>query len=256
VEDVIRAKRMQLTLGMAATLLGVAVVGGTRALAQNVTPAADVVAGSTYELSIHPGSCANLGPAPRFSLSPVTLPTVEGGGADAAASASAGMSATTLDVTLADLRAEAYAIDVHEGTADVGAGTPVACGAIGGPVVGEALTIGLPEQNDSGYVGIASLRADGDRTQVTVFVAQGLAGSTGGTAATQAMAAFYVETVNCPGCQRRVEGSIKKAPGIIDVAWEGKQVTVTYDSSAVSPAEILAAIQAGGDSAYEVSEGA
>lgn len=245
-------------IGLTAALVGLG-VGGPRTLAQDGTPPTGGAADSTYPAAIYRGSCAEFDPTPRFPLTGLTLPAANEGGEGSEAAVPAAMSVTTLEGQLDDLIAEPLALAVHEATADFGVGTPVACGEIGGVVVDGNLVIGLPEQNGSGYAGIAALRVDGDRIQVTVFVAQGLAGAASGTGAseaTQATVAFYVETVTCPGCQRRVEGSIRKAPGILDVVWEGKTVTVTYDPGAVSPAEILAAIQAGGDSGYEVSVGA
>lgn len=235
-------------IGLTATLFGVA-AGGPGALVQDVTPMADDPAGSAYPAYIHRGDCTNLDPNLRLPLSALTRPAA-GGRVGAEAAVPAVMSVTTLDGTLAGLLAEPLAIAVHEGTADVGVGAPVACGEIGDRPADGDLTIGLEAQNGSGDTGIALLRADGDRTTIAVFLAQGLAAAATGTAGAEAGRAevtFLVPTISCPGCQRRVEASIRKAPGILDVAFDGQVVTATYDPSAVSPEEIKAAIEAGGD---------
>ena len=71
--------------------------------------------------------------------------------------------------------------------------------------------------------------------------------------ATASSVVFHVPTITCPVCPLRVEASIRKAPGILGVAFDGQDVTVTYDPSAVSPAAIEAAIEAGGDTAEPVA---
>ncbi|MGH2618559.1 MAG: heavy-metal-associated domain-containing protein [Thermomicrobiales bacterium] len=63
----------------------------------------------------------------------------------------------------------------------------------------------------------------------------------------QAQVAFHVPTMGCAGCEYRVDGSIWQAPGILDVAFAGQDVTITYDPSVVTPEEIEAAIEAVGD---------
>ena len=44
-----------------------------------------------------------------------------------------------------------------------------------------------------------------------------------------------------------MRASLKKAPGVQNVAIDGQDVTVTYDPSQATPAQIQAAIEAGGD---------
>jgi copper chaperone CopZ len=70
--------------------------------------------------------------------------------------------------------------------------------------------------------------------------------------AVTAQVAFHVPTMTCAGCQYRVEGSIRKAPGILDIAFAGQDVTVTYDPSVVTPEAIEVAIEAGGDTVEPV----
>jgi copper chaperone CopZ len=225
-----------------------------RGLAQDsdLAPDASIL---PHPAHIHAGSCGSLDAGVRFSLSDVTTGMTKDAplGSDAAVPVEIGV--TTLDATLTDILAGQYAIDVHESTQQPD--HSVACGEIGGRSVGNELAVGLKEQDGSGYAGIAWLRADGDETTVTVFLAQGLVSTTSGAdgmGSTQDQVTFYVETVTCPGCQLRVEGSIKQVAGILDIGWQGQQVTVTYDPGQISPDEIRAAIEGGGDTAYEVTE--
>ena len=78
-------------------------------------------------------------------------------------------SVTTVEAALADIVGGEHAINVHESPDNMG--NYVACGAIGGTMMGENLAIGLAEQNDSGLSGIAWLADNGDgTTTVTVFL--------------------------------------------------------------------------------------
>ena len=63
---------------------------------------------------IHEGSCENLNPQPEYALQNVVN----------------GMSTSTVNATLEDLKSEAYAINVHKSAADLK--TYVSCGDIGG----------------------------------------------------------------------------------------------------------------------------
>ena len=47
----------------------------------------------------------------------------------------------------------------------------VACGDVGGSIVGDQMLVGLREENDSGSAGVAVLRGIGDDTQVTIYLA-------------------------------------------------------------------------------------
>ena len=77
-------------------------------------------------------------------------------------------SQTEIDVKLDDLLKESYAINVHE--SDQNIANYIACGDIGGPVLNDELYIGLNQQNDSGYYGIATLKKKDDKTEVTVYL--------------------------------------------------------------------------------------
>ena len=84
---------------------------------------------------------------------------------------------SVIDVPLDELLSTDFSIVVHQdGEAH---DDDLVCGEIGGVrSSGGALTIGLREVNGSGYVGIAYLAPlpdDDDQTQISLFVAAGLA---------------------------------------------------------------------------------
>ncbi|MGH2557985.1 MAG: hypothetical protein ACRDJH_02900 [Thermomicrobiales bacterium] len=130
---------------------------------------------------VHAGTCHDLDPAPRFELTAVAPAEGEPEGSAEAIPAEA--SYTALDVPLDDLLlAEAHAITIHESDEALRDGekeSVVACGEVGGARRSDgAIAIGLREQNDSGFVGIAYLAPDSedaDGTQISVFVAEDLA---------------------------------------------------------------------------------
>ncbi|HEY8448701.1 MAG TPA: hypothetical protein VIL01_16490 [Thermomicrobiales bacterium] len=113
--------------------------------------------------AVYSGSCSRL----EDVLSEVRALSVQEGGVETAF--------RTISVSLADLVADGSAVVVTDE-----AGDPVACGDVTGSESAEDIYIGLAEQNSSGYSGVAWLRAREDRTQVSVFLAQGLAGTTAG----------------------------------------------------------------------------
>jgi hypothetical protein len=146
----------------------------TAAFAQDATetPATTVV---THPAHVHKGTCAQLDPNPAYPLDNVgprltdddKMPDTE----DIKGSLTANpveYSQTEIDVSLDDLLKESYAINVHE--SDQNIATYIACGDIGGPVLDDKLYIGLNQQNDSGYYGVATLEKKDDKTEVTVYL--------------------------------------------------------------------------------------
>jgi hypothetical protein len=176
-------------------------LGAPRGLAQDATPVPGMMGdgGIPHPAHIHTGNCATLDPNPLFPLADVVIPAagVDGGMmADATPMASpmaspipgpmgtgspsampAGQSTTVIEVALSDILAAEHAINVHLSSEEIA--TYIACGAIGGtPDANGNLFVGLAEQNDSGYSGIAWLHDNGDgTTTVTVFLSMGLHGA-------------------------------------------------------------------------------
>jgi len=139
-----------------AVAMGLALVGGAGGpgLAQEASPAATVA----HPSHIHAGTCADLDPNPAYPLNdvaPVGDGAVESG-------------QSTVDVTLDDLLASPYAINVRASADDIE--TYIACGDIAGTVVDGTLVIPLREQSDSGTSGLAVLAEAGAGTGVTVYL--------------------------------------------------------------------------------------
>ncbi len=159
-------------VGAVIALLGLPAAAGP-VLGQGSAPPS---AGTTvaHPAFVSQGTCADPGAEARFSLGDVPVapalvpsfgPTVEREPVDA----------DELDVPLAELLAEPHAVLVRGSAEDPE--TTVACGDIGGTVVGGVLSVGLAEQHGSGYAGVARLLRDDDRTLVNAFLTEGLAGT-------------------------------------------------------------------------------
>lgn len=163
-------KRHLLTIAVIA-MIGFGTVAAT-AYAQDETAEAVI----THPAHVHAGTCAELDPNPAYPLDNVgprltddeELPASEDIKGSLTANA-VEYSQTEIDVNLDDLLTEAHALNVHE--SDQNVGNYIACGDIGGPVLDDKLYIGLTQQNDSGYVGIATFEKKGDdKTEVTVYL--------------------------------------------------------------------------------------
>ena len=160
---------------LAAVLIATLAIGwiGTRAVAQDATQSPDAVV--THPSHIHKGTCAQLDPTPAYPLDNVgprltdddKLPDPE----DIKGSLTANpveYAQTEIEVNLEDLLKESYALNIHASDQDIA--TYIACGDLGGPLLDDKLYIGLSQQNDSGYYGVATLEKKDDKTEVTVYL--------------------------------------------------------------------------------------
>ncbi|MBA2759589.1 MAG: cupredoxin family copper-binding protein [Chloroflexia bacterium] len=154
--------RLLLTVMAGFAMIGAVMTGS----AQDTAPLA-------HPTHIHEGTCEELDPNPAYPLTDVAsvAPDAPVGAVE--------VSDTTVDVTIDDLLASPHAINAHESAEN--AATYIACGNIEGAVVDDRLIIGLGEQNDSGYAGVAVLSGfddgyGGAGTDVTVYLAPGLSG--------------------------------------------------------------------------------
>ena len=169
--------RWSRNLVAAIALLALALAGGATGAAQDGTPEPSTATSEAiaHPAHVHAGTCADLDPTPAYPLTDVA--PAEGAAEGAATALPVEQSATALDVPLDNLLGGAYAINIHASADDVE--TYIACGDIGGAVVptdggGRELAIGLAEQNDSGYSGVAVLTDDGaGGTAVTVYLTHG-----------------------------------------------------------------------------------
>lgn len=189
---------------------GLFVAGGLGGTAQEATPAGT---GHDHPVHIHLGSCDALDPNPTYVLTDITLPSGSTAQGDGPAAIPVEESVTTVDATLDDLRTGGYAINAHESVENIG--TYIACGNLTSSSTGDTLAVGLGELNDSGHSGIAILTANGDQTDVHLYLAEGLAGG----AATQAAGAMTdMADMQAPADAMQVD--------IKDLAFNPAQVTV------------------------------
>jgi plastocyanin len=161
---------------------GLFVASGLSGAAQDATPAGGT--GHVHPAHIHLGTCDALDPNPTFPLTDVALTAdVSGNEADNNAAIPVERSQTTVDATLEDLRTGGYAINIHQSVEDIG--TYIACGNLSGASDDSGdLVVGLGELNDSAHSGIAILHANGEQTDVNVYLTEGLSGTTASTAGT------------------------------------------------------------------------
>lgn len=108
--------------------------------------------------AIHTGACAALNPTPAYLLDDIVF--------NPGSHAASVVSVTTIPAALRDLLAKPFAIRVHEPS--TGVGGYEACGEITGIPNGNEVIVGLRMPGIGGYAGIASLRAAGDQTIVTL----------------------------------------------------------------------------------------
>lgn len=188
-----------LTLAGAGALLLTSAVSGLTATAQDATPPAAAVA--PHPVHIHSGNCNELGEV----VAPLTdLTTPEGDGVGQRNRAAQGTASyTNVPLTLDAILAEDHAINAHLSADQID--VYIACGEIGGVMAPDGtLTIGLREQSDSGYTGIAYMApgVDGASTDVTVFLAdtsgRNRGGDTAQAAATDDTAAATDEDMATP----------------------------------------------------------
>lgn len=170
------SRRVTVVAGVVA-ILGLVTAGGPAAVAQDATPQAaqDQLPRPAH---IHVNDCANIGDivAP---LNDLTAATGDRVGIRRAYEAES--SFTTVPLTIDEMLASDHSLNVHMSADQMN--VYIACGDIGGVLTPEgALIIGLAEQNNSGYTGIAYLSpgADGASTDVSVFIAPVVGGGRGG----------------------------------------------------------------------------
>jgi hypothetical protein len=168
----VTTRRHALMSASALALLALVAANIPSVTAQEATPAATPVAevAIARPAHIHAGDCVELGEivAPLTDL----IAPVGAGAGQADEAAQAESSFTTVPMTLDAMLAADHAINVHLSPDEIE--TYIACGELGGVTdVNGALIVGLREQSDSGYTGIAYLlpSADGVSTDVSVFIA-------------------------------------------------------------------------------------
>ena len=196
--------RSLLTMIATVALFGTA---GTGVMAQDLV-------GAPHPAHVHQGTCAELDPEPEYPLSEVepVSPDAEPGAVE--------VGVTSIDVSLDDLLAEPFAINLHESTENVE--NYIACGDVVGTVVDGTLVIGLYEQNDSGYSGVAALSTTGNGgTDVVVFLGFGLS-----NAAAEATPAASSTTASEATPAAVTTASEETAVAILDYSFDGETVEI------------------------------
>jgi hypothetical protein len=165
----VTARRHARVIGIACALHAIVLSTIPSAVAQDATPVAQPVA-PARPAHIHSGNCVELGDV-VVPLTDLTAPIGEGAGqADEAIQAE--NSFTNVPMTLDAILGADHAINVHLSAEQID--TYIACGELGGFIdASGALVVGLREQSDSGYTGIAYLSPgiDGASTDISVFIA-------------------------------------------------------------------------------------
>jgi uncharacterized cupredoxin-like copper-binding protein len=176
-EGTVERRRLIMAGASAAALVGMLAMSGPATWAQDATPEAEAPL-APRPVHIHSGTCDALGDVVQ-PLTDLTAPEGDRVGQGRRADL-AETSFTNVPLTLDAILAEDHAINAHLSAEEIG--TYIACGNIGG-VLNDAgaLVIGLREDSNSGYTGIAFLQpgADGASTNISVFIAPTLGGGRG-----------------------------------------------------------------------------
>lgn len=182
-------------------------IGGSFALAQDGTPEG----AAAHPVHIHEGTCDTLDPAPLLVLNDIVA------GAEVTGATAVETSATTVEAPLADIANGGHAINAHESAENID--NYIACGEIGTlPADADQVAIGLRELNGSGYSGIAVLQANGEQTDVTIYLANGLSG--------------VVAAAPAEGAAEETEGeSAGIAVDIVNFAYDPDPVTISAGES-------------------------
>lgn len=144
--------------------------GGGTDLAQTDTE----LGGGGRPAVVYAGTCGDLGDA-IADLTGLAAPEGDAVGAEDAVAVETSFS--RLDLALDEILAAAHVVAVFD--ADGGEAI-VACGAVGGVAAEDgSLAVGLHEVDGSGVAGVAYMAPDGERTTVTVFLAEGLEADAG-----------------------------------------------------------------------------
>jgi plastocyanin len=135
-------------------------------------------ADAPHPAHIHSGACAQLGDVvlPLTDVAP--LPSE--GAIGPASAIPVEMSVNQVDMPLQEIIDGGHAVNIHKSADEID--VYIACGDVGGVISDDGVVIGLGEFNDSGYSGVALLKAAGDKTDVTVFLTEGTGSGTASAA--------------------------------------------------------------------------
>ena len=211
-----------------AVLLAVIAIGG------GLARRAAAHEGDAHPIHIHAGTCDDLGDVVQ-PLSPLSqgtdlqgTPVADDAEAMGAGSAIAvDISVTRVDLPLDEIVAADHAINAHLSDEEIQ--TYIACGDIGGTMLGDSLVIGLAEVENSGFSGVAVLTAAGQETEVTVYLTEQAAGADEGAEDDEA-AAGGGDAAAAEGAAVAIEGFAYNPESLTVPA--GTTVTWTNNDSA------------------------
>jgi hypothetical protein len=138
-----------------------------------------------HPVKIHQGTCQSLGPV-AFPLTGVGASVDLDGNAIATPQTvnpdrayQVMTSESTIAATVDDLLASEYAVMLYDNDEDMQA---VACGNVGGALLGDTLAVGLGELGIPGHVGFALFQPRGEQTDVMILIGHAMSPvSAGGT---------------------------------------------------------------------------
>jgi hypothetical protein len=130
-----------------------------------------------HPAKIHEGTCETLGRV-AFPLTGVgasvdleQTPVATPAAINPQSSYQVMISETTIPAAMDTLLAGEHAVMVYDSDETLQA---VACGNVGGALMGDTLVVGLAEMGVPGHTGFALFRPDGDQTVVTILFGHGL----------------------------------------------------------------------------------
>lgn len=217
--------------GTSTTLAPVNVVAEGSASA--AAPAAVFGPGISVPVAIQEGSCAGVGKS-VYALENLTRERTGSEEVGSRMAMPVSMSVSTIDARLDDLVAGDHVITV----AVQDAAELLACGEIGGMRTEDTLAFGLQGAEDAGWTGIAVLEADGDQTNVTVYLTYD---ATPGPATAGGAETGEAVTVDIAGTAFSVPSLIVNAGDT--VTWTNRDPvvhTVSFDDMAIGDSPPLA----------------
>lgn len=160
---------------LATVIIAIGFAFGPSLISAQEAATPSTIGGQDHPAHIHNGTCDDLGDIvypldnvqDATSMATQEASTPVGAEPGQSSDVDLAISITTVDVSLDDLLAEDYAINVHLSPEE--ASVFIACGDISGSVEDNSLDVTLNEVDDSGYSGDAELTDNGDGT-TTVFV--------------------------------------------------------------------------------------
>lgn len=179
-----------ITMRLAALFIALALaIAGTLLVQRPVSFADEGEHTRDHSAHVHQGTCDDFDETVAYSLQDLLIPSSE----DGSPSLPSTVGVTSLDISLDDLLAEPYVIDVHLVSDEPE--EHFACGEIQGEAATSNMTFALtPHGPHQALSGVAWLRPQGNHTVIAIFIAEGLEEASGMTSSP--VAAIDAQEVN------------------------------------------------------------